>query len=118
MKAASRGLSRFWCFLRRLMRLCLPEVNRLMGYRTMLDTAAASGAAAHVDASSAFPDFHFEISSGSFHRFQIRIGDQFNVQVPADLDQFGGNDSHGAVVGGKSLVQLRHGPPDGGAFFQ
>jgi len=30
--------------------------------------------------------------------------DQFDIQVPVDLDQFGGDDSHGAVVGGKGLV--------------
>jgi hypothetical protein len=32
--------------------------------------------------------------------------------MPADLDQFRREDSHGAVIGGKSLVQLRHVPPD------
>ena len=37
--------------------------------------------------------------------------------MPADLDQFGGNDSHGAVIGGKSLVQLGHGAPNGRGFF-
>jgi len=28
--------------------------------------------------------------------------------MPADLDQFRGDDSHGTVIGGKGLVQLRH----------
>jgi hypothetical protein len=32
--------------------------------------------------------------------------------MPADLDQFRGEDSHGAVIGGKGLVQLRHVAPD------
>jgi hypothetical protein len=42
---------------------------------------------------------------------------EFDVGVPADLDQLGGDNSHGAVVSGKGLVNLRHGPADGGAFF-
>jgi len=29
---------------------------------------------------------------------------KFNVQVPADLDQFRRNNSHGAVIGGECLV--------------
>jgi len=37
--------------------------------------------------------------------------------MPADLDQFGRDDSHGAVVGGKGLVQLSHDTPDGGRSF-
>ena len=89
-----------------------------MGDRAVLHATAASGAAVHVNTSRAFLDFHFKISRGPFHRFQIRIGDQFNIQMPADLDQFGRDDSHGTIVGGKSLIQLGHGTPDGRALFQ
>jgi hypothetical protein len=32
--------------------------------------------------------------------------------MPADLDQFRCEDSHGAVIRGKGLVQLRHVAPD------
>jgi hypothetical protein len=97
--------------------LCLPGKDRLMGDRTSLDATAAPCAAVHVNASSALLDFYFKIPRGPFHRFQIRIGDEFNVQMPADLDQFGRDDSHGAVVGGEGLVQLGHGPPDRWALF-
>ena len=38
--------------------------------------------------------------------------------MPADLDQFWRDDSHGTVIGGKSLIQLGHAPADGRAFFQ
>jgi hypothetical protein len=34
------------------------------------------------------------------------------VDVPADLDQLGRDNSHGAVIGGKGLVQLRHDSTD------
>ena len=37
--------------------------------------------------------------------------------MPADLDQFGGDNSHGAVICGEGLVQLRHYTTDGGGFF-
>jgi hypothetical protein len=97
---------------------CLPVKNPLMGDRAVLNTTAATGTAGHIDASGALFDFHLEIARRPFHRFQVRVGDQFNVQMPADLDQFGRNDSHGAVVGGKSLVQLSHGAPNGWALFQ
>jgi hypothetical protein len=88
-----------------------------MGNRTVLDATATSGATGHIDASGALLDFHFKIARRPFHRFQIRIGDQFNVQMPADLDQFWGNNSHGTVVGGERLVQLGHGATNGWALF-
>jgi len=43
---------------------------------------------------------------------QFRKGEQLNVDMPADLDQFGSENSHGTVVGGKGLVQLGHGTAD------
>ena len=42
----------------------------------------------------------------------FRERQQFDIDVPADLDQFRRNDSHGTVVGGKGLVQLGHHSPD------
>jgi hypothetical protein len=33
--------------------------------------------------------------------------------MPADLDQFGRDNSHGAVIGGKRLVHLGHDPANG-----
>jgi hypothetical protein len=44
----------------------------------------------------------------------LRQRQELNIQMPADLDQFGGKDSHSAVIGGEGLVQLRHDPTDGG----
>ena len=47
----------------------------------------------------------------------FRQGVKLDVVMPADLDQLGGQNSHGAIVGGKGLIQLRHGPADGGLLF-
>jgi hypothetical protein len=37
--------------------------------------------------------------------------------MPADLDQFGRDNSHGTVVGGEGLVQLTHDAANGGGLF-
>jgi len=44
-------------------------------------------------------------------------GQKLDVQMPADLDQLGGDYSHRAVVCGEGLVELRHHSADGGGFF-
>ena len=86
--------------------------------RAVFDARPASGAQIHFDASGAFSHLDLEIARGAFNGLQIRVCDQLDVQMPADLDQYGRDDSHGAVVGGKCLVQLRHDAPDGGRFFE
>jgi len=42
---------------------------------------------------------------------------KLDVDVPADLDQLGRNNSHGTVIGGKGLVQLRHDTADRRRLF-
>jgi hypothetical protein len=58
-----------------------------------------------------------EIAGLARNFFQFSKGEKLDVGVPADLDQLGGNNSHGTVIGGKGLVDLGHGTADGGAFF-
>jgi len=65
------------------------STNCLIGYRTVLNANAAPGAEIHIDAARPFLDLHLEISRRSFHGFQIRVSDKFDIQMPADLDQFG-----------------------------
>jgi hypothetical protein len=55
-------------------------------------------------------------------RIAVDLGDggqgmEFDIAVPADLDQLGRDNSHGAVVGRKGLVKLGHGAADGRPFF-
>jgi len=90
----------------------------LKSYRTIFNARAASGAAVFNDAAGAFSDFDFEIAWGSLNRFQISVGDQLDVHVPADLDQFGRDNSHGTVVGGEGLVQLGHDASDRWRFLE
>ena len=58
-------------------------------------------------------DSNLEVSAKAFNLFYPGASDQVDVRMAADLDQLGGNDSHGAIVGGKGLVQFGHGPADG-----
>jgi hypothetical protein len=58
-----------------------------------------------------------KIAGLSGYAIDFTQGEQLDVIVPADLDQFGRENSHGTVIGGKGLVQLRHHPTDGAGFF-
>jgi hypothetical protein len=50
----------------------------------------------------------------SCNALDIGKGYQLYVNVPADLDQFRRDNSHGAVIGGEGLVQLGHYAANGG----
>ena len=104
-------------YLRPAGRLLVESHNCFIRYRAIFNANAATGAQLHVDASGLFLDSYLEISRASFNRLEIRIGDEFDVQVPADLDQFGGDNSHRAVIRGKRLVQLSHDAADGRRFL-
>jgi len=47
----------------------------------------------------------------------LRQGKQLDVDVSADLDQLGGDNSHGTVIGRECLIQLSHAAADGRGFF-
>jgi hypothetical protein len=86
--------------------------------RAVFDAGPAAGASVFYNVTRALANLDLEIAGFAFNGFQIRVCDQLDIQVPADLDQYGGDDSHGAVVGGKRLVQLGHDAADGGGFLQ
>jgi hypothetical protein len=90
----------------------------LIGYRAVFNANAAARAQIHVDAPGPFPDLDLEIPGASLDRLKIRVSDELDVQMPADLDQFGGDNSHGTVIGGEGLVQLSHSPSDSRGFLE
>jgi hypothetical protein len=47
---------------------------------------------------------HFKVPFFSGDAFHLGEGEELNVEMPADLDQFGREDSHGTVIGGEGLV--------------
>jgi len=54
-----------------------------------------------------------KVSILSVYALNICAGMKFDVNVPADLDQFGRDNSHGTIIGGKGLVQLSHDTTNG-----
>ncbi len=89
----------------------------LIGHRAVRITNAAAGAEIWINVSRLLFDLHFETAALPFDLCQVRVGNHLYVQVPADLDQFGGDDSHGAVIGGEGLVELSHNAADGRGFL-
>jgi hypothetical protein len=78
---------------------------------------SASGAFVDIDKSGLFAEPDLQVPLPSLDVFYRGTRMDFDVDVPADLDQFRRNDSHGAVIGRKSLIQLRHSPANGRALF-
>ena len=72
----------------------------------VFNTTSASGTKIHVDITRSLSDFDLEFPLLAGNAFHFRQGQYFNVDVPADLDQFGRNNSHGTVIGRKRLVKL------------
>jgi hypothetical protein len=92
------------------------SVIHLLG--ALFSARSAGNTLFHVHEAGMLDHLHREISRFTAHVYDFRKGQEFDVEMPADLDQFGGDNSHGAVIGGECLVQCRHGPADGGSLFQ
>ena len=86
---------------------------RLVNDRTVFHATAAPGTKIHVNTARMLAYFHLEITLLAGNALHFREGNQFNVDVPADLDQFGGDDSHGTVIGWKGFIKLGHLAADG-----
>jgi hypothetical protein len=80
-------------------------------------TGGATGALALVDVSGLCDQGYAEVAHLTFQTNHFSIGEDLDVWVPADLDQFRGKYSHGAVIGGKGLVELGHVAADGWQFL-
>ncbi len=60
---------------------------------------------------------YLEIPFFTCYAFNFSTGDEVDIQILADLGQFGSNTSHGAVIGWKGLVKPDHIAANGGGFF-
>jgi hypothetical protein len=78
--------------------------------RTDLCTVVATGAFLHIDVTGMLPDGCLEMPGLPPQGDQFGISNDFDIEVPACLHQFWGDDTHGAVIGGKGLIELRHLP--------
>jgi len=62
-------------------------------------------------------DLYREISRLTANLLNFGQGQKLDVEVPADLDQLGRNNSHSTFVRRESLVQLGHHAADRRLFF-
>ena len=53
------------------------------------------------------------VAKFTFHPVDIGISQDFYIGMSVALNELGGLDAHGAVIGGKCLVELRHLSADG-----
>ena len=81
--------------------------------RAVLDTGRTTGTFLLFDVSGLFSQGDLEVSCFPLYTVNFSIGQDLYVGMPADLDQFGREDSHGAVIGGIGLVKLGHLAADG-----
>ena len=76
--------------------------------RTVLHTGTTTRAVVLDNVSGLFNQGDLEISCFPFYTINFSIGQDLYIGMPADLDQFGREYSHGAVIGGKGFIKLGH----------
>ena len=76
--------------------------------RAVLYTGRTTRAFVLYNVSRLFIQGDLEVSCFPLYTVNFSIGQDLYVGMPADLDQFGREDSHGAVIGGIGLVKLGH----------
>jgi hypothetical protein len=71
------------------------------GHRANLGTISTAGATFKVNVARL--SFNGDLESPHLTGYTLHLceGEQFDIQMPADLDQLGRDNSHGTVVGGK-----------------
>lgn len=90
-----------------VLRYLLIESIRILD-RAVLYTGSTTGAYALVNVSGLLDQRYIEASCFPCYTVNVGVGQDLDVGVPVDLDQFGRKYSHGAVIGGKGLVKLGH----------
>jgi len=98
-----------------ILRYLLIKLIRIFN-RAVFDTGCATCAFALYDISGFFKQRYPEASLFPFNTVNFSIAQDFDVWMPADLDQFGREYSDGALIGGEGLIQLGHLAANGGAF--
>jgi len=85
--------------------------------RAFLRAGSAGDTLERIHETGTFEDLDLEVPLFSAQIHHLTEREEFDVKMPADLDQFRGKDSHGAIIGGEGLVQLRHDPSNRGRFL-
>ena len=100
-----------------------PAVNRFSGAvvlvvevedigRALFSAGPTAGAFCLIDIAGLFPYLDLETAGTAFDLLNFAVGQQLDIGMSTDIQHFRREDSDGAVVGGKCLVQLSHFPAD------
>ena len=84
--------------------------------RAVLYTGSATRAFVLYNISGLFNQGCLEVPCFPFYTVNFSIGQDLYIGMPADLDQFGREYSHGTVIRGKGLVKLGHMAANGRRF--
>ena len=76
--------------------------------RAVLNTSSTARAFFLYNVSGLLDQGYLEVSCFTFYTVNLGIGQDLDIGMPADLDQFGSEYSHGAVIGGIGLIKLGH----------
>ena len=76
--------------------------------RAILYTGSTTRAFVLYNVSGLFIQGDLEVSCFPFYTLNFSISQDLYIGMPADLDQFGREYSHGAVIRGIGLVKLGH----------
>ncbi|OPY13067.1 MAG: hypothetical protein A4E69_01837 [Syntrophus sp. PtaB.Bin138] len=85
--------------------------------RAVFHAGGAARAFALVNIPGLLHDGDGEVSRFPLHALHLGIGDHLDIGMPLAFNEFGRFDAHGAVVGGKGLVEMGHLPADGRRFL-
>jgi hypothetical protein len=97
---------------RLIIRYFLVKLIRVLG-RAVFYTGRTGRAFVLSNISGLLRQGDLKVSCCPFYFINFSIGEDLYIWMPADLDQFRRQNSHGTVIGGESLVKLGHMPTDG-----
>jgi hypothetical protein len=80
-------------------------------------TGAAAGALVLVDITGLLGHGDLEVAHVPLDTIHFSVGQGLDIVMTAELDHLWCEDSRGAVIGGKGLVQLGHVAADAGPFL-
>ena len=84
------------------------EISNALG--ALFRTRTAGNALVFVNVTGGLNDRSFKVARLPGQALHFSQRQELDIGVPADLDQFRRNDSHGTLVGGEGLVELGHDP--------
>ena len=77
-------------------------------HRTLFGTGAAAGTEIFVHIAGFFAHLELKRTLFTAHLFNLAVGQEIDIGMPTGIQQLGRENSDGAIVSGKGLIQLGH----------